>query len=189
MPKGSVIFLQGDTAAEFYVVYKGSVTGLFSNPDGRELVVDEIRAGRFFGELALLTDQPRSMSLIAREKCELILVPRAAFAALLEDEPRLARNLLKALAERLYRSAERERALAFMDAPARLAQLLLQLNDQASDIGYITVSQEELARRTGLTRQTVAKNLGRWRRSGWLLTGRGKIVLLNLKALQDVEGQ
>lgn len=76
-----------------------------------------------------------------------------------------------------------------MDASARLAQLLLQLNDQASDVGYITVSQDELARRTGLTRQTVAKSLGRWRRLGWLLTGRGKIVLLNLKALQEAERQ
>lgn len=96
MPKGSVIFLQGDSAGELYVVRKGSVTSLFSNPDGRELVVDEMRAGRYFGELALLTNNPRSMSLIAREKCELILIPRAAFAMLLEQEPLLARNLLKA---------------------------------------------------------------------------------------------
>ncbi|HEX9018772.1 MAG TPA: helix-turn-helix domain-containing protein, partial [Anaerolineaceae bacterium] len=50
--------------------------------------------------------------------------------------------------------------------------------------GYITISQEELAQRSGLIRQTVAKTLGQWRRKGWLLTGRGHIVLLNQNALR-----
>jgi hypothetical protein len=47
--------------------------------------------------------------------------------------------------------------------------------------------QEELAYSTGLIRQTVAKALGVWRRGGWLLTGRGRIVILNRKALESVE--
>jgi CRP-like cAMP-binding protein len=49
----------------------------------------------------------------------------------------------------------------------------------ASDKGYLTLSQDELAQRSGLTRQTVTTILGGWRRRGWLLTGRGHIVLLN----------
>ena len=60
---------------------------------------------------------------------------------------------------------------------------MLQLDQLASDVGYLTLSQEELATRVGLTRQTVATILGRWRRSGWLLTGRGHIVLLNRREL------
>jgi CRP-like cAMP-binding protein len=75
------------------------------------------------------------------------------------------------------------KALAFYDAQQRLARQLLNLDQLAQDIGYITLSQEELATRVGLTRQTVAAILGRWRRSGWLLTGRGHIVLLNRREL------
>ena len=52
------------------------------------------------------------------------------------------------------------------------------------DKGYVTTSQEELANGTGLIRQTVAKALGKWRRDGWLKTGRGRIVILNRKALE-----
>jgi CRP-like cAMP-binding protein len=62
--------------------------------------------------------------------------------------------------------------------------MLLQLDRQASAEGYLTIGQEELAQRVGLTRQTVAKTLGKWRRAGWLITGRGKIVLLNRAALR-----
>jgi hypothetical protein len=44
-----------------------------------------------------------------------------------------------------------------------------------------------LAHRTGLIRQTVAKALGKWRRAGWLITGRGRILLLNHSALAELE--
>src|SRR3990172_6585042 len=66
---------------------------------------------------------------------------------------------------------------AFLNAEGRLARLLLQLGRKELEKGYITISQEELAERTGQTRQTVAKALGRWRRAGWLITGRGRIML------------
>ena len=68
-----------------------------------------------------------------------------------------------------------------------LARLLLQLDKQELEKGYVTISQEELAQRTGLTRQTVAKTLGRWRRSGWLITGRGRILLLKHAQFSKLE--
>jgi CRP-like cAMP-binding protein len=48
-------------------------------------------------------------------------------------------------------------------AQSRLARFLLELEEQEQRKGYITISQEELAHRTGLIRQTVAKALGKWR--------------------------
>jgi CRP-like cAMP-binding protein len=95
--------------------------------------------------------------------------------------------MLDMTAHRLRESSERESALAFLDAQARLARLLLQLDKQELDKGYITISQEEIAQRTGQTRQTVAKFLGRWRRKGWLITGRGRMLLLNHDALIRIE--
>ncbi len=108
---------------------------------------------------------------------------------LLDENEGMTRGLLEETANRLYQSTAREAALAFLDAPARLARTLTLLDRQYQEPGYITISQEALARRTGLTRQTVAKILGRWRRAGWLLTGRGRIVLLDLKALAEAERQ
>ncbi|MFN2160389.1 MAG: helix-turn-helix domain-containing protein, partial [Anaerolineales bacterium] len=63
------------------------------------------------------------------------------------------------------------------------------LDIENAEKGYMTLSQEDLAQRTGLTRQTVAKILGRWRRAGWLLTGRNRIMLLNREALKKVAAQ
>jgi CRP/FNR family cyclic AMP-dependent transcriptional regulator len=191
VPRGSYLFFQGDLADALYVVRSGSFAILLSSPDGRELVINEMHCGDCFGELGLLTGKLRSTSAMARGagSSEVLVIPRDAFLSVLDAEPLLSRRLLETMAQRLRNSSEREGALAFLDAQARLARVLLELDDQASERGYVTISQEELAQRTGLTRQTVAKALGRWRRRGWLITGRGHILLLNRPQLQHLEEQ
>ena len=183
-PKGKTLFSQSDPAEAFYIVRSGRIDILLPSPNGRELVINEMRAGDCFGELSLITGQPRSTSAVAREASEVFVIPREDFLAAIEAEPKLMRRLLETTARRLRTSSERESALAFLDAPARLARVLLELDRQASADGFITIAQEELAQHVGLARQTAAKTLGQWRRAGWLVTGRGKIVLLNRAALR-----
>ncbi len=186
LSKGDYLFLQADEADAFYLVYSGEIELALSSVDGRELVINQMRPGDCFGELALLTGELRSTSAMARVDSEVWVMPRPAFQSLLESEPRLSRNLLEMVSRRLQTSTERESALAFLDAQSRLAQLLLQLDKTTEEKGYITISQEELAQHTGLTRQTVAKILGRWRRAGWLVTGRGRIMLFDRARLARI---
>ena len=182
--KGQVLFLQGDSGRAAYVVYQGVIAILFTTADGRELVINEMREGEFFGELALLLDQPRSASALAREDSQVIRIPREEFLALVEAEPKLMRNLLDTIAGRLVNSGERESALAFLHAPARTAHFLLgRAAEEEGQDDLVSLSQEELAQHIGVTRQTVAKILGEWRRDGWIITGRGRIMLVNLEAL------
>jgi CRP-like cAMP-binding protein len=185
--KGQFIFYQSDSAENCYLVRSGLVTIQLESPDGREMVINEMRPADIFGELGVLTRQSRSASAVARTDSELLIFPRQAFLAILEAEPLLARRILEITANRLRGSSQRESALAFLDAQARLARLLLRLDEQAAEKGYVTISQGELAQRTGLTRQTVAKALAHWRRAGWLITGRGHILLLKLSELSNLE--
>ena len=185
--KGQFIFLQDDPSDKAYLVRSGFISIILESLDGRKLVINEMRSGDFFGEVGLLTKHPRSSSAIARTDGELLVIPRLAYISVLDTEPVLVRRMLEMTANRLRESSERESALAFLDAQGRLARLLLQLSHQELEKGYITISQEELAERTGQTRQTVAKALGRWRRAGWLITGRGRIMLLNRAALSHLE--
>lgn len=184
LSKGQTLFNQGDPADAFYIVYSGSIHLLLDSANGRELVINEMQTGDGFGELGLITGQPRSTTAVAREESVVMVIPRRDFLSVLDTQPGLARSLLQTTAARLGSSSEREGALAFLNAPSRLARVLLLLDRQASAEGYITLSQEELARRVGLARQTVASLMGKWRRSGWIVTGRGKIVVLNRAALR-----
>jgi CRP-like cAMP-binding protein len=189
LPKGSLVFFQSDPGDALYLVLSGSIAILLTSPDGRELVINEVRSGDFFGELSIITHQPHSASAITREKSDLVMIPAAPFLELLDCQPTVVRSLLEITAQRLYASSSRESALAFLDAAGRVVRYLLQLDQENSEKGYMVLSQEELAQRTGLARQTVAKILGRWRRAGWLLTGRGRIMLMNRPALQKVAEQ
>jgi CRP-like cAMP-binding protein len=189
LQKGEMLFLQSDPCESAYIVRAGTISIVLQSADGREMIINEMRSGEMFGELGILTKRPRSTSAIARSNSELLVIPKEAFLNVMDAEPGLARLILELTASRLQMSSERESALVFMDAQARLAHLLLELDKQEQETGYITISQDELAHHTGLIRQTVAKALGKWRRQGYLLTGRGRIVLLNHKALREMANQ
>ena len=185
--KGEILFFQSDPSESAYLVRSGNISIVLNSLDGREMVINEMHSGDMFGELGILTKKSRSTSAVARSNSELLTIPRQAFLRILDDEPQLARLILEITANRLQMSGKRESALAFLDAQARLARLLLELEEQEHERGYVTISQDELAHRTGLIRQTVAKALGKWRRDGCLITGRGRILILNRKALESLE--
>ncbi len=187
LQKGQLLFGQGEPGDSVYVVVAGSIAIVLATADGRELVINEMRAGDFFGELALFPGQTHTAGAVAGTASLVLCLPCAAFLAELDNQPALMRRLLDAFAQRLRASSERESALAFMTAPARLARLLLQnvATDTLRVTGpLVTISQEELAQRVGVTRQTVAKVLGGWRRAGWIITGRGRIMLVDRAALK-----
>jgi len=185
--RGQFIFFQDDPSPNTFLVRSGKISILLESADGRQLVINEMHAGDLFGEVGVLTDHPRSSSAFARTDSELLVIPGDVFMKVLNSEQVLVRRMLEMAVDRLRLSSERESALAFLDAQGRLARLLLQLSSQELEKEYITISQDELAQRTGQTRQTVAKTLGRWRRAGWLITGRGRIMLLQKNELAFLE--
>jgi CRP/FNR family transcriptional regulator len=185
--QGEIVYFGEDPAEAVYVVKTGRIALMLNSPDGRVMVLQQFRPRELFGASCVLTRTPRTATAMARDASEVLVIPGARFLEALRSEPPLAQGVLELLASRVQLGIVREQALAFFNAQARLARHLLELDAQESRRGYITASQEELAYSTGLIRQTVAKALGVWRRDGWLLTGRGRIVILNRKALEGVE--
>ena len=189
VPKGYLIFIQADRPDSAFIMCSGRVNIVLTTVDGRQLVINEMHPGDCFGELSIITSLPHSTDAVANNASVIFSFPRSEFLAELENQPGMLRHLLEITAHRLQLSSERESALAFLDVSARLARVLLQLDREFSADGYVTIGQDDLAQRLGLARQTIAKTLGMWRRSGWLLTGRGKIVLLNRPALRRIANE
>jgi CRP-like cAMP-binding protein len=92
---GEVLFHRGDVGDALYVVASGEIT--LGVP--RELA--RLGEGSFFGEVALLTDQPRSATAVARVPTDLLAVDRALVHALLADAPELLRVILSFLRDRM----------------------------------------------------------------------------------------
>ena len=178
LSEGELLFYQDDPGEAVFIVRSGTIAIFLGSADGRELVINEMHPGDCFGEIALFTNASRSTSAMARQDSQLVVIPSDTFLEVVEDGPELMRRILKMTAQRLRVSSERESALAFLDASARIARVLLQLDETAAQPGRIEITQEELSQHVGLTRQTVASTLGKWRRDGWVETGRGEIEIL-----------
>jgi CRP/FNR family cyclic AMP-dependent transcriptional regulator len=186
LDKGELLFYQTDPSDAVYIVRAGCISLFLATPDGREMVINEMRPGDCFGELGLVTGLPRSTGAVAREPSLILRIPKEEFMEGLEAEPKLMRRVLRMTAQRLRVSSERESALAFLDADARIARILLLLHRQTEGRGVVRITQEELAQFAGLIRQTVAKTLSKWRSEGWIETGRGKIILKDIRALEEL---
>jgi CRP-like cAMP-binding protein len=98
---GTSIVRRGDAGSAFFVLLDGEARVV--PPTGRPR---RLRAGDFFGEMALLDESPRSADVVADGEVLAMTISRSAFGKLLRNEPALAQELLRTLAARL-RAAEK----------------------------------------------------------------------------------
>ncbi len=85
IPKGSVLFRQGDPGHEMFVISEGRIR-LTIGRGGHEKEVNVLGPGEFFGELSLLSDEPRSATATALEDSTLLAIGRDVFAMLVQDD-------------------------------------------------------------------------------------------------------
>ena len=95
------LFSQGDPSDGLYVLLSGKLQiYVFSAFTGSApKVVAEVSPGQYVGEMGLLDKQPRSASITALEKCELLFIPTAAFAVLLQSHVHIAQEVVNALCD------------------------------------------------------------------------------------------
>ncbi|MDL2716713.1 MAG: cyclic nucleotide-binding domain-containing protein [Acidobacteriota bacterium] len=104
---GRELFWQGEKADCLYVVVRGRLEVLVSTDSGEERVVERLGRGSTVGEMALLTDEPRSATVRAVRDSELVRVPKDAFFRLLENHPAPALALSRSLVRHLRNTTAR----------------------------------------------------------------------------------
>lgn len=98
---GERIFVVGDEGSVMYAVRNGSVSIMLAGE-----VLETVRPGETFGELALIDGSPRGATAVAREETELAAIDERAFNYLIERNPSFALDLLRRLSRRLRRTSE-----------------------------------------------------------------------------------
>jgi CRP-like cAMP-binding protein len=98
--EGAVLARQGDRGREFVVLVKGTVD---VRRNGRK--VASLGPGDFFGEMALLTDEPRMADVVATSDIRGLVITDRVFGELLRDEPAVQSKVLAAVAARVAANA------------------------------------------------------------------------------------
>jgi CRP/FNR family cyclic AMP-dependent transcriptional regulator len=97
---GEMIFSEGDKGDKMYVIRSGEVE---VERDGK--IVETLSDGGIFGEMALIDGSPRAASARAKTACEVAPISEKTFLFLVHETPFFAIAVMRALAERLRRSA------------------------------------------------------------------------------------
>ena len=95
-PDGTTLIDEGTKGREFFVLVEGTVE---ARRNGRRLRT--MNAGDFFGEIALVTETPRTASVVATSPVRLLVITAQAFQRLLHETPSIRAKILGALAERI----------------------------------------------------------------------------------------
>ena len=100
--KSEVIFEEGSTGSEMYLIHSGRVLLSVRKNETQEVPLVTLNPGDFFGEMALMDDSPRSATASAVEDdTELIVMDRARFLFMVRQQPEFALSLMHTLCRRL----------------------------------------------------------------------------------------
>jgi CRP-like cAMP-binding protein len=194
LAKREELFHKGDEGSQVYLVASGRLKVLTTSVEGDDVVFSILGPGEVFGEIALLGGTPRTATVVAIEACELLVIDRRDFLALLRRHPDAVISLLSVLAMRLKRLSELLEDTLFLNLPIRLAKKLLALDrtygrdTEAGRRVDLKLSQEEWGDLVGATRESINKQVRAWVEQGLMSVDQGYIVIHRPDELEKLAG-
>ena len=182
---GALLCQAGDVGDALFVVLEGEIEVLNRSEGGRQVRLAALGKGALAGEMAALDGGARSADMVAARRSRLWRIPRAAVLAALQDEPAAAVALVAELSRRLRAANAALEASALLDLGGRIARLALQ---EANARGVVALTQTEIARRLGASREKVNRKLNEWAGKGWVEIAPAGVRLIaadSLLALMD----
>ncbi len=151
-----MLCLAGDRADAIFVVASGTLRVFTSSANGSEPTLALLHEGEVVGELGVLDDRPRSASLSALRRSDVIEVPARAFRAAYESDPAIARRMVTLLADRLRRVTDGLADMAYLDLGGRLAKYILNESERRGRTTFaLNLTQAEMGQLLGGARQTI----------------------------------
>jgi CRP/FNR family cyclic AMP-dependent transcriptional regulator len=186
--KDDVVFYADERGDVLCLIREGQVKVTMISPEGKEIILSLLGPGDFFGEMALLDDEPRSATVVATEPLELMTIYREDFLKLMAENFDITKKVLAAISRRLRTASSRIESLATMDVYGRLARFFLDLakdSGKSLESGYVAVTRpthQAIANMIGTSRETVSRLIHDLMRQN-LLISEGKTIYLKKTAL------
>jgi len=180
----TVIYAKGDEGDGLYGILEGAVRFSVIGVEGKEVLLGIMRPGQWFGEISMIDGGPRPTNAIARPGTKVIFLARKKFDRILKAQPDLYQSVVQFLCEHVRFTFSFADDATFLAVPARLAKQLLVFIDHYGEPGASPVeigqrlTQEELGRMVGASRESVSQHMNQWRREKLLDFKYGRITVL-----------
>ena len=192
--EGGVLFREGDPGDKLFAVLAGRIMIGRRLERGKVDVLNVLGQGRIFGEIALLDGGARAADAVAITEAHLLVIEHSDFIAFLKSHRDVAPRLIAALCQQVRRVSEPEwyEAARIRSLAVRLARKLLLLASVYGEPGQggvridLKLSQEDLGRMTGVSRESINKQLRNWQHDGLIATDAGTIVIRDPDQLRRI---
>lgn len=155
-PKNTILFMEGDDNAQLFIIKSGLVCIHTDDNEGRQLVLNYMGPGEYFGELSLLDDKPRSASASTVEDSMLMTISREHFRGFMREYPELYEVLMVELADRIRSLTENVKDMALLDVYGRVAHTLERLCNPAVEVSP-KLTHQDIANMVGASREMVSR--------------------------------
>src|SRR5512139_1637499 len=116
---GQVILIEGEPCTGLYIVETGWLKAVKIGLDGREQVLQMLRAGETFNAVSVFTDAPNQASVSALEPSVIWLIPREVLLRLMDEHTQLAHHVIRDLAGRVMHLVRMVEDLSLRSVEAR----------------------------------------------------------------------
>ncbi len=155
-PKNTILFMQGDETGQLFIIQSGQICVYTDDNEGRQLVLNYMGPGEYFGELSLIDNKPRSASVSAVEDCTMLCISRDNFRAFMREQPQLYEPLIIELVGRIRALTENVKDMALLDVYGRVAHTLERLcSDSPNKSPKLT--HQDIANMVGASREMVSR--------------------------------
>lgn len=188
-PAGGAVFARGTPTAHWAGVMQGMLKLDNITAEGRVSTFAGVPSGAWFGEGSVLKDELRPYAVTALTDSVVALLPRSEFLRLLHESHPFALWLIGQLNARLAHYVAQVQTDRLGDTTAQVAYSLSGLFNDAlfpNTARRITLSQEELGRLSGVSRQVANRALQELQDRGAIRLGYGSIEVIDLKVLQAI---
>ncbi len=171
-----------EESTDVYFLVAGDVRILIRTPAGKEVILGEMRAGQYFGELSAIDGVRRSANVTALTRGELCVMPATVFRELVNASPVISDRLLRLLTARVRELNGRLMEQAVLDLRHRLYAELLRMSVPRAQGGPERVVTPPpyhhiLAARIGCRREQVTREFTSMTQEGLIERTRGALVL------------
>lgn len=183
--EGTVVFRAGDEAKAFFIILAGRVSVTITSPNGREILLYEVRGGETCVQttLALLGGQPYEGEAKVTEAAEAVAIPRPVFDRLVGESDVFRAFVFRSFGRRLTEVIHLLEKVAFVPIESRLAAVLLE---RAGSGTRIETTHQDLASAIGSAREVVSRRLDALRDRGVVGLGRGHVIIVDRRALDQI---
>jgi CRP/FNR family transcriptional regulator, cyclic AMP receptor protein len=178
-----------DKSTDAYFIVSGEVRVLLRTVAGKEVILADLKAGEFFGELAAIDGIPRSANVTALTKADLCIMPAAVFRDILFSSPAACDKVLRLLTHRVRDGNTRLAEMSIFDLRHRLySELLRMSHPRPGHNGEKVVTpppyHHVVAARIGCRREQVTRELSVMASEGLIEKTRGALVVSKPQVLE-----